>query len=439
MSPLTRLLAVLVFPLALAVLTSASDWHIIDLPARPFNITENQGVLWVCGVDEFIAKSTDGGKTWMTQHQQKDGGILLNIAFSSPKFGYATGLGGTLLFTRDSGGSWSRTPGPDPVIYAASFSDDKHGLVHARHNVFVTVDGGQSWKPIKIAPDPDEDRPFTYVLSLHALDTQHMLVVMSEGNSGVYHSKYLITNDGGLNWKWLDIPSTGSIAIVTKAGEYWFSGHEVIEKDKPGGGYGVPLIMHSQDGEKWTHLPRWSQKEFSTCNPQGCLYWNGAGVRIPPADPPAFWAFPTEKSLSAKWAVAQGSICTVSTDLKCAAVAEINTMPPYTEASTHVPGPIAPPPLDAPVREGLQCLFCDYDHVLVTQNYQGLAELDLKFHIGANGLVQKVEVLKSPSGEVTDKILPALNSWIFMPYLKNGIATPVVTNIKLRVQIIKSR
>jgi len=311
--------------------------------------------------------------------------------------------------------------------------------VHAPHNVFVTVDGGQSWKPIKIAPDPDEDRPFTYVLSLHALDTQHMLVVMSEGNSGVYHSKYLITNDGGLNWKWLDIPSTGSIAIVTKAGEYWFSGHEVIEKDKPGGGYGVPLIMHSQDGEKWTHLPRWSQKEFSTCNPQGCLYWNGAGVRIPPADPPAFWAFPTEKSLSAKWAVAQGSICTVSTDLKCAAVAEINTMPPYTEASTHVPGPIAPPPLDAPVREGLQCLFCDYDHVLVTQNYQGLAELDLKFHIGANGLVQKVEVLKSPSGEVTDKILPALNSWIFMPYLKNGIATPVVTNIKLRVQIIKSR
>jgi hypothetical protein len=126
-------------------------------------------------------------------------------------------------------------------------------------------------------------------------------------------------------------------------------------------------------------------------------------------------------------------------NLKCAAVAETNSMPPYTEASTHVPGPIAPPPLDAPAREGLQCLFCDYDHVLVTQNYQGIAELDLKFHIGANGLVQNVEVLKSPSGEVTDKILPALNSWIFMPYLKNGIATPVVTNIKLRVQIIKSR
>jgi hypothetical protein len=28
---------------------------------------------------------------------------------------------------------------------------------------------------------------------------------------------------------------------VTKAGEYWVSGHEVIEKDKPGRGYGVPL------------------------------------------------------------------------------------------------------------------------------------------------------------------------------------------------------
>jgi len=266
-----------------------------------------------------------------------------------------------------------------------------------------------------------------------------MLIVMSEGNSGVYHSKYLITKDGGLNWKWLDIPSTGSTAIVTKADEYWFTGHEVIEKDKPGGGYGVPLVMHSPDGENWTHLRRWSQKEFSTCNAQGCLYWNGAGVKIPPADPPAFWAFPTEKSLSAKWAVAQGNICTISTNLKCAQIAETSSIPPYTEASKPVPGPIAPPPLNAPIKEGLQCLFCDYEHFLVAQNYQGLAELDLKFHIGANGLVQNVEVLKSPSGEVTDKILPALKSWIFMPYVKGGVARPVVTNIKLRVQVIRQR
>jgi hypothetical protein len=34
---------------------------------------------------------------------------------------------------------------------------------------------------------------------------------------------------------------------------------EVIEKDKPGGGYGVPLVMHSPDAEKWMHLPRWSK------------------------------------------------------------------------------------------------------------------------------------------------------------------------------------
>jgi len=439
MKPNPRVVATLVLAIMLPALTSATDWYHVDLVARPLDITENQGVLWVCGADELISKSTDGGKTWITQHKQKDGGILLQIVFLSPKFGYATGLGGTLLLTGDSGDTWSRIPAPDPVIYAASFSDDKHGLVHTPHNIFATSDGGQSWKPIKIEQDPDDDKPFNYVLSLHALDAQRMLIVMSEGNSSVYHSKYLITGDGGLHWKWLDISSTGSISITPHAGEYWLSGHEVIEKDKPGGGYGVPLVMHSPDGENWTHLPRWSQKEFSTCNSQGCLYWNGAGVKIPPSDPLTFWTFPTENTLSAKWAVAQGSICTVSTDLKCGPVAETHSMPPYPKSSTPVPPPVAPPPLNAPAKEGLQCLFCDYDHFLVTRNYQGLAELELKFHIGANGLVQNVEVLKTPSAEVTDKILPAMNSWIFMPYLKDGVAIPVVSSIKLRVQVIRSR
>jgi hypothetical protein len=32
-------------------------------------------------------------------------------------------------------------------------------------------------------------------------------------------------------------------------------------------------------------VPKWSKNEFSECNSQGCLYWDGAGVQLPPASP----------------------------------------------------------------------------------------------------------------------------------------------------------
>jgi len=415
----------------------ASDWRSLDLSSRPLNIAENQGILWVCGADELITKSTDGGRTWTNQHFAKNGSILLTISFANPKFGYAAGLGGTLLFTRDAGDTWSRVTSPDPVIYAASFSDDKHGLLHTPHTIFQTSDGGQSWVPVPIELTSDEGKPFAFVLALQALDAQHMLIVVSRGNSYLYPSKYLVTKDGGVRWKFVDIPSTGFRSISTSCGEYWFVGYEVIEKDKPGGGYGVPLVMHSSDGEVWVRLPRWAQKEFSVCNPQGCLYWNGAGIKIPAPDQPSFWTFDPDKSLTHKWAIAQKSICSVSTELRCAPLTEVASLPSYPKGVPAIGDPIAPPPLNAPTKERLQCLICGVEHFVVTQSYQGLAEVDLKLHIGANGLVQEVEVVKSPSGEVSDKILPTVRSWIFLPYIKDGSSTSVVSNLKLQVQAIK--
>lgn len=41
----------------------ASEWRTVSLPARALNIMENNGSIWVCGADELIAVSADGGKT----------------------------------------------------------------------------------------------------------------------------------------------------------------------------------------------------------------------------------------------------------------------------------------------------------------------------------------------------------------------------------------
>jgi hypothetical protein len=418
---------------------SANEWRTIDLVARPMNIVENKDVLWVCGAEELLANSTDGGKTWSVQHSLKGGGILLSIGFAKEQFGYAAGTGGAIIFTKDGGATWDRMKAPAPVVFGISFSDEKHGLVHTPRAIYTTSDGGATWNPVKIDLGSEDLKGFSHVLMVVAPDVGHMAIVLSQGNSIHYAQRLLITKDSGANWKVVDIPSTGLAALTASGGEYWFAGMEVIEKDKPGGGYGVPLLMHSADGENWTHLQRWSQKEFSVCNVQGCLYWDGAGVKLPPTNPVEYWTFAPEKSVTAKWAIAKGSICSVSTSLKCALVGTTQTLPAYTESSTPIAVPVSPAPLNAPPAKGLECIFCDVERVIVTHDYQGVAEIELKLHIGQNGLVETVEVARATKPEIGERMAAAARNWIFVPYEKDGVSRPVNSSIKLRVQAIKSK
>jgi hypothetical protein len=214
---------------------------------------------------------------------------------------------------------------------------------------------------------------------------------------------------------------------------------EVIEKDKPGGGYGVSLLMHSADGETWTHVPRWSPKEFDVCNVQGCLYWDGAGVQFPPADPVNYWTFAPEKVITAKWAVSKDNICTVAATLKCTTLRTTNTMPPYVESSSAIHTRVFPPPLNAPVAQGLQCIFCESERFIVLPGMAGVVTGDLRLHIGANGLVEQVEVSHATNAAVGDRLAAMARDWIFVPYVVDGVTHPVNTNVTLRAIAVKNQ
>lgn len=430
-------LTLLLIPITRGV--SASEWRTIELPSRPINIAQNKGTIWTCGADELIAKSTDGGKTWSIQHSLTGGGILLTIGFPNESLGYAGGTRGSIFLTRNGGDTWSRIQGPADVIYALSFSDEKNGIVHTRSALYTTSDGGLTWAPVRIDFSSDEFKEFSHVSTVVALDARHMAIVLSQGNASYYAQKVVITKDGGASWNVIPTPNTALTSLTAHDGEYWFAGMEVIEKDKPGGGYGVPLLMRSADGEKWDHLPRWSQKEFSVCNVQGCLYWDGAGVELPPATPVNYWTFAPEKVVTARWAVGNSDICTIATNLMCTSVTVIHTMPPYTESSSTISPLLAPPALDAPPSQGLQCISCDVERVIVTNDFQGVAEVELKLHVAQSGLVEQVEVVRATRPEIGERLAGEVRSWIFIPYEKDGVIHPAITNVKLRVQAIKSK
>ncbi len=262
---------------------------------------------------------------------------------------------------------------------------------------------------------------------------------MSAGNASVYPYKLFLSNDGGAKWAVSEIPSTGLGKLSSHGGEYWFAGMEVIEKDKPGGGYGVPLVMHSPDGENWTHLPRWSKNEFSGCVSQGCLYWDGAGVQLPPTSPVSFWTFAPENVVTARWAVAKGTICTVGASLKCTAATRTQTMPAYLNTSSPIPPRISAPPLDASPSQGLQCLYCDFERIMVTSDFQGVADVQLKLHVGQSGLLEQAETIHATNCGIGERLAASARNWIFLPLVQDGVVHPANTEVKLRVQAIKSK
>jgi Photosynthesis system II assembly factor YCF48 len=421
------------------VICSASEWHTVELPARPLNIIENNGTLWVCGADELVASSLDGGSTWTSKHSAKNGSLLLTIGFANEQFGYAAGTGGKILITRDGGNTWESAKVPSQVVYEAAFSDEKHGILHTPQSIFTTNDGGATWVPVPIDLASEDLKGFSHVLTVVALDASHMAIVLSRGNSSVYDYRLFLTKDGGAKWAVSEIPSTVLGKLSVHGGEYWFAGLEVIEKDKPGGGHGVPLVMHSPDAEKWTHLPRWSQHEFSECNSQGCLYWDGAGVQIPPTNPVSFWTFAPEKVVTATWAVAKGRICSVGTSLRCTATTVTETMPAYLETSSPIAPPLSAPPLDAPHSSRLQCLYCDFERIMVTSDFQGVAEVQLKLHIGQDGLVEQAEIVHATNSGIGERLAASARNWIFLPFIMDGVVHPANTEVKLQVQAIKSK
>jgi len=283
-----------------------------------------------------------------------------------------------------------------------------------------------------------ELKGFPFVRTLVALNPDHMIVLMSQGNAPYFADKLLVTKDGGSTWKPIDIPSTGLNGLSAYNGEYWAAGGEVIEKDKPGGGHNVPVVLHSADGEAWTHITKWAPKQFSACNFQTCLFGDGSGVDFRSTSSHSYWTFASEKAVAAKWAVAHGAICSVGAELKCASVVPSSAVP-GNAGDSPIPTLLAPPPLDAPVAQGVECISCDVERIIVTQDYQGVADIEVKINIGPNGLVDNAEVVHATRPEIGDRIASKVRNWIFVPYEKDGVVHPVTTSVKLRVQAIKSK
>jgi hypothetical protein len=414
-------------------------WHTSSVPFRVLAITSNGSSLWAGGTDEAIAVSSDFGAHWQLKHRTPDGNLLLNVQFANEEFGYAAGTGGLILTTENGGESWVSHSAGSATVLQVSFSDPVHGLIRTPEALLFTADSGSTWSIVSPGDDAAILKTFPYTYSLAALDAEHMAVMLKQGSAQYEPQAFLVTSDGGKSWRVVNIPNVTLYSFLRAQGTYWAIGTEVIHKDKPGGGYAVPVALYSSDGIQWTHsisdLSACKMEMCVACTSKGCLSANGTITNVF-GEKPSYWAFPSTSKLTPKWAATESAMCFVGSSLECTSLAGITKPGP---AGDPVPANVAPVPLGSKPLQGPHCINCEFDHFLVDQKAQGIFTIKLSLDIARNGTVTEAAADGSPTPEIKSRIEQQAQQWIFEPYTKDGIRVNLKLNTRIQVSVVHPR
>lgn len=428
-------LASSVVALLLTLLAPNSQvWTAASVAFRPVGVATNGEVFWAFGSDEGIASSTDG-KSWQSQHGAGTHGssLLLGLEFPSAKFGFAYGTGGHVLFTSDSGQTWTAEQFGTETILAASFSDSSDGIFRTASSIFYVAGG--SLHPV-IVP-PSVPKSFVYAPAVAALSPQSMTVALSEGWRS--RTGFLSTVDAGATWTFREPPHLTTYDLVVSNSDYWVVGNETVDYDKPGGGYGVPAVMSSSDAQQWEHTTanihpcHW--EGCHDCNPTGCLVSSSMLIR-PFVSPSSFNRIPPGH-LTAAWAANANTVCTVDGNVYCAPLAPA---PDLEKAGEPQPAERILPRLEPRKDTGaLRCIVCGLDPVFVDQNVGGRFTVHFTVLIGVDGVPESVSIDKAPSPAVEAKMHAEMLSWLFEPPTKDGKPVKVSSQGNMPINVVRSK
>lgn len=138
-------------------------WRVDKKITDMFFIDNQTG--WIVGDGGFMARTTDGGITWLALSTNTKAD-LTSILFLNSQMGWAAGSDSTILHTKDAGATWQRASitelrGSTPLA-SISFTDSLHGyavggnadpmlpsLLAPSNVVLSTTDGGETWRCIR--------------------------------------------------------------------------------------------------------------------------------------------------------------------------------------------------------------------------------------------------------------------------------------------------
>lgn len=196
-----------------------------------------------------LAVSTVGAAQagWKTS-QSGTNGDLITVYFTSAERGWIAGDGGYLASTSDGGRNWTKyLLNTTENINEIYFRNETSGYLVAGRKLFITSDGGSTWRETVIFRASDFKNGTPEFLSIRFADKKRGLVIGSVLNrqGDVVDSLVMRTDDGGETWRRMIVPTKTELFHL----DYNGSSHAWIVGDN-----GV-ILSSANGGESWG-MPR---------------------------------------------------------------------------------------------------------------------------------------------------------------------------------------
>ncbi len=192
-------------------------------------INENEGI--ICGEFGYVAKTIDGGKSWITLNTGTIGYSFIS-AFMLDKNNYYIARNGLYLFKNFDAsftelGSLSKNQARIPKIY---FKDPLIGFVTQSASILKTVDGGQNWA------EKYNTNLYYGVDNLQFTSTKIAYASGGRTFDATNEGEIIKTIDGGENWiKILNTINVTSISFISDEEGYFTTFNKEIFKTSDGG------------------------------------------------------------------------------------------------------------------------------------------------------------------------------------------------------------
>jgi photosystem II stability/assembly factor-like uncharacterized protein len=156
------------------------------------------------------------GQGWRA-HSIGATGDLVAIHFTTARKGFVAGDNGYLASTLDGGRTWQQYPlNTTEDINEIYFRNEDNGYIVAGRKLFITSDGGSSWRETTILRAPLENGQAPVFLSIRFADRRRGIAIGSVLNrqGRVVDSLVMRTTNGGESWDRIIVPSKAELFHV---------------------------------------------------------------------------------------------------------------------------------------------------------------------------------------------------------------------------------
>jgi photosystem II stability/assembly factor-like uncharacterized protein len=188
-----------------------SEFKVPHIPAIYGNnihkvITFDKDTIQLIGSFGFAARTTKGSEIrhenskkgfWEYQETGFKEELLCDASFTDPEHGWAVGIMGIIIHTKDGGKTWERQEsGTGNHLFAVYFADRQNGWAAGfMETIIHTADGGKTWVAQEVGESTERDF-FAVDITYNGLYFHDAMEGWLIGEFGtVYHTK-----DGGQNW-----------------------------------------------------------------------------------------------------------------------------------------------------------------------------------------------------------------------------------------------